>query len=153
MAELGVSFNVAIKDTVTPAVAKLAKQIANPDPALDEIGAMLVTSTQQRFEAERSPDGKAWQEHAPATVEMRGPDATILRHKANLYDSVTHAVASKAGVRVGTNRKYSRIHQLGGKAGRGLKVTIPARPYLGISGDDAKEIDSIFKDHIAAGTT
>lgn len=25
---------------------------------------------------------------------------------------------------------YARIHELGGKAGRGLKTTIPARPYI-----------------------
>lgn len=30
---------------------------------------------------------------------------------------------------------YARIHQLGGKAGKGRKVTIPARPYLPFTPD------------------
>ena len=36
---------------------------------------------------------------------------------------------------IGAARPYARIHQLGGKAGRGRKVTIPARPYLPFTPD------------------
>ncbi|HBO4159162.1 TPA: phage virion morphogenesis protein, partial [Pseudomonas aeruginosa] len=31
---------------------------------------------------------------------------------------------------IGSNLSYAPIQQLGGQAGRGRKVTIPARPYL-----------------------
>ena len=52
-------------------------------------------------------------------------------------------------VNIGTNKKYARIHQFGGKAGRGKKVTIPARPYIGINDDDKREIGGIIADVIA----
>ena len=31
--------------------------------------------------------------------------------------------------------RYAAIHQFGGKAGRGRKVTIPARPFLPVKSD------------------
>lgn len=37
--------------------------------------------------------------------------------------------------RVGTNRVYARIHQLGGQAGHSGSVTLPPRPYLPVSGE------------------
>ncbi|OZI13715.1 hypothetical protein CE195_13395 [Sodalis-like symbiont of Philaenus spumarius] len=44
---------------------------------------------------------------------------------------------------VGTNRVYARIHQLGGKAGRGNSVTLPPRPYLPVS--EAGQLDAEVK--------
>ena len=41
---------------------------------------------------------------------------------------VAEATGSEA--RISVLPKYAAIHQFGGKAGRGLKVEIPARPYL-----------------------
>lgn len=35
------------------------------------------------------------------------------------------------------------------KAGRGRKVTIPARPYLGVNADDRRMIGEILTDHLA----
>lgn len=152
MAENGVSLNVPIQgDTISPALALIAKRVKDIDPLLDEIGASLETSTQQRFEAATDPEGKPWKRLAAATIAIRGSGAQILRWKGELYDSVTHAVAPGSGVRVGTNRKYARIHQLGGRAGRGHKVEIPARPFLGISAEDQKEIDTLAKDYLGAG--
>ena len=66
---------------------------------------------------------------------------------------------------VGSNLPYARIHQLGGtirpKKGKFLKfrgldgedvfvkeVTIPARPYLGISDDDREEIMDTMTDFL-----
>ncbi len=47
------------------------------------------------------------------------------------------SITSRAGTdfaRIGSNKKYAAIHHLGGQAGRGKKLTLPARPYLPISG-------------------
>ncbi|MES8537205.1 phage virion morphogenesis protein, partial [Cutibacterium acnes] len=57
--------------------------------------------------------------------------------------------AGRLQAAVGTNRVYARIHQLGGKAGRNRKVTIPARPFLGINADDRQMIGEILNDHLA----
>ena len=41
---------------------------------------------------------------------------------------------------IGTNVVYSAIHQFGGKAGRGKKVSIPARPFILLQEEDKKMI-------------
>ncbi|KAA5607139.1 hypothetical protein F1188_04355 [Roseospira marina] len=67
-------------------------------------------------------------------------------------------------VRQGTNLVYARIHQLGGTirpktakalavpVGDGIRlvqqVTIPARPYLGLSAEDRTEAGEIIADWI-----
>jgi len=40
----------------------------------------------------------------------------------------------------GSNMIYARIHQKGGKAGRGQKVLIHARPYMGVPTDFDRRI-------------
>ena len=37
---------------------------------------------------------------------------------------------------VGTNMVYAAIHNFGGQAGRGKKVTIPQREFMKLTGDD-----------------
>lgn len=149
MSEAGVSMMVAINDGATPSFAAIVRRVAKLDPALDEIGSFLVTETQQRFEGEEDADGRKWVPLSELTLAKRSAKTPkILRERGDLYDSITHAVLSLRGVQVGTNRRYARIHQLGGKAGRGHKVTIPARPYLGISAAGEKEVEQILADHV-----
>ena len=55
--------------------------------------------------------------------------------------------------------QYARIHQLGGQAGRGLSVTLPARPYLPFSPDlklqpkAKKDLLKIGTEHLRQATT
>lgn len=151
----GVSLTVKVNDTVTPGLAELARRLRNFNPALDEIGSSLVTSTQMRFEAESGPDGRKWKGLAESKARRgrtrRGGTARILRDQGDLYDSLTHKVQPSVATTVGVTRVYGRIHQLGGQAGRGHKVTIPARPYLGLSDDDRAEINKILRKHLGAG--
>lgn len=152
----GVSLTVKVNDRVTPRLAELGRRLRHFDPALDEIGSSLVTSTQMRFEPQEGPDGTKWKGLAESTKARRGRTrrggtASILRDQADLYDSLTHKVAPSVGVTVGVTRVYGRIHQLGGQAGRGHKVTIEARPYLGLSDADRAEIDQILRSHLGGG--
>ena len=43
-----------------------------------------------------------------------------------------HVHADSASVAISNSMAYAAIHQFGGKAGKGRKVTIPARPFLPI---------------------
>ena len=80
----------------------------------------------------------------------------ILSDSGRLGDSITH-IAGPNSVEVGTNVIYAGIHQTGGiiqaKAGYALAfafpgggfavvedVSIPARPYLGISTEDRGDL-------------
>ena len=71
----------------------------------------------------------------------------ILMDSGILRNSI-HGQASRYGVVVGTNLVYSRIHQLGGKAGRGLRTKIPARPYLVIQDADYDYINKALMDYL-----
>jgi phage virion morphogenesis protein len=148
----GVSMSVEFDSSdVDRALVELLKNVKNIDAALDEIGGSQVAETQQRFELERDPQGKRWRGLARSTLEKRskkgGTAARILRDDAELYDSIVHRVAGR-GVRWGSNRIYARIHQLGGQAGRGRRVRIEPRPFLGLSEEGKREIVEILRDHI-----
>ena len=107
----------------------------------DEIGLMLVESTQERFQDGVGPDGVAWETSQRA--EKNG-DKTLL-DRGHLRDSITY-IPSRDSLEVGSNMIYAAIHQLGGEAGRNHSVVLPARPYLGISDDDNDAIHDILSD-------
>lgn len=129
------------------------------------IGESLVSSTLERFEESKDPDGNAWTPSARAWGEGlkgkarrglglkgrggRGFGKTLV-NKGLLRGSITYE-ATPQRVVVGTNVVYAAIHQFGGMAGRGRKVRIPARPYVGISEEDVLECRSMMTDFLAAG--
>lgn len=143
------------------------RKLADKKNLLDAIGNMLVSSTMKRFQDEEGPDGTKWEPSGrtwEAGLARKGRKATekqkavknraetgkfgkTLQDTGRLRSSVTFEPrTTKNEVYVGSNVIYARIHQLGGKAGRGKKVTIPARPYLGISKEDQEEAMELLKD-------
>ncbi len=155
-------------------LAKLNRLAAfDASAMMNEIGGMLVASTTQRFVDGKGPDGVPWEPLAESTrlariggsKKSRKKDGSfragalrvlgnvkVLVDRGHLRDSITYQ-ASADEVAVGTNRVYGAIHQFGGQAGRGQTVTIPARPFLGISADDEREINLIAQHHIASAIT
>lgn len=143
-----VQLTVTINDVGAIAALKgLQARLGRLRPAMDEIGQALTTSTYDRFLNARDPEGRDWPGLSEATKDRRGQDAEPLRDRGHLFDSITWRVGA-AEVAVGSQRKYARIQQLGGQAGRGRKVTIPARRYLGVSDDDRREIADILRVHL-----
>ena len=152
MSESGISMQVNVTDGISPTVASLLRAAKDIDPLLDEIGASQVSEVQTRFERQVGPDGKKWEKLSPVTLALRARNPRVKSPKIlsvtrTLYDSYTHAVRSGESVTVGSNYRTSRIHNLGGKAGPGHAVTIPARPQLGVSAEGQKEILEIVTDH------
>lgn len=129
------------------ALEGLAARTLRTQPAMDDIGRMLRTSARERIQAAEGPDGAAWPGLSEATRRRRGESAKPLQHRRHLFLSLTWRASASEAV-IGSNRRYARIHQMGGEAGRGLKVTIPARPYLGVSDADRGEIRAILLDHL-----
>lgn len=145
-----VSIEVVDEDGLKQALHGLADRTQNMQSAFDEIGSALLTRTQERFEDEAGPDGSPWPEHSFVTLRRRGAGAPKLRDQGHLYASLAYS-ASQSSAAVGTNRRYARIHQSGGRAGRGGSAEIPARPYLGINDDDRREMGRILHDHLTRG--
>ena len=148
-------------EPMAAALAELQARGEDPSPAMDEIGAAMVTVTLLRFERGEDPDGNAWL----PSLRVQHQGGQTLVDRAILRDSITHVFDAQS-VAWGTNVIYAAIHQFGGtiKAkddgfltfvvpGVGFRrkkqVTIPARPYLGINADDQGEITDILRDHIA----
>ncbi|MBR0643996.1 phage virion morphogenesis protein [Plastoroseomonas hellenica] len=126
-----------------------------PQPLLRAIGAGLVSNTQDRFDAGRDPQGKAWEEvKEPWASLKKGPG--VLREagmRGGLQGSITMDVSGDE-LMVGSNKIYAGVHQFGAiirpKNGTWLvfrtsdgnvyggarQVRIPARPYLGIGPED-----------------
>lgn len=157
----GVSYTARIDDAdAQRALARLIDAGGDTEPMMDEIGGMLVASTVQRFEQGVAPDGTPWKE----SIRAREQGGQTLVDSARLKQSITHRPAP-GQVEVGTNVIYAAIQQFGGtitaKSARALvfripgagwatvsSVTIPARPFLGLSDEDAAEIPRIVVDHL-----
>jgi len=140
--------SVKVDDVGTKAyVTGVEGRLKNMVPALKAIGEHTLIATEGRFERQQDPGGRKWAPLKPST-RRRKKHPKILTESGMLRGTIRYRLMGTNAVAIGTNRPYGRIHQLGGKAGRGRKVTIPARPYLGFSGTDREEIEAILVDHI-----
>ena len=121
---------------------------------LDSVGGEIVSQTTRRITREkRSPEGVPWKPNITGTP--------ILEREGELVGSIDHEVMGDE-VRVGSGLVYAAIHQFGGtirpKRARKLRfwigkekvfadsVTIPARPYLGLSAENRDEIEAVVTD-------
>lgn len=101
----------------------------------DAAGAVLESSTRDRFDTKAAPDGSDWVPWSEAYDDTREGHHSLLVEEGGLRDSIA-SYSSGSEVHVGSNLIYAGHHHLGGdEIGSG----IPARPYLGISYED--EID------------
>lgn len=100
----------------------------------------------------------------PRCPANRAGTSTLLDSGA-LANSIDYVVAGDDHAIIGTGLVYARIHQEGGeiraKNGKALafqignklvfaqKVTIPARPFLGVSAEDETELEETTLDFLA----
>lgn len=146
------------------ALERLRPRLEDLSPLMDDIGSALVASTLRRFEDQQGPDGKRWAPLSELTklnrvggvkraytknmkfrkgVEAKLSGMKILQRFGHLRNSINHQ-ATRDAVEIGTPMLYGAIHQFGGQAGRGNKVTIPARPFLGLdAGDEDMILDEV----------
>lgn len=128
-----------------------------PSAVLQAVGHIVLTSTRHRIEQQVTPQGTPF---APLNklyaIDKQGPG--ILRgpdFQVGLYGSLV--VQAEGNVlRWGSNKVYAPVHQFGAtirpKNGRALSfemggrhflrqsVTIPARPFLGLTTEDRDDI-------------
>lgn len=110
----------------------------------DEIGAMVEDQTKRRIEDEKTaPDGTPWAPWSAGYAERLAKKTarSLLVGEGNLRDSIQNLVTG-TDIAVGTNLPYGAIHQFGGDVSQG-HPPIPARPYLGLSVENATEIEDL----------
>lgn len=137
---------------VLGALTRLLALGRNPAPVMMEVAAIGESATRMRFRTETAPDGSRWKPSLRVQLSG-GRTLTKERHLSGSVSSRSDNTSAQWGV----NRIYAAIHQFGGdikaKSGGALrfrlagggfvmvkKVTIPARPFLGISNDDREDI-------------
>lgn len=133
--------------------------------ALNEVLAEQVrTSTVLRFKQEKDPEGKSWKKSRRANEE----GGQTLSKTARLKNSLS-GKATNEGFAVGTNVIYAATHQFGdsdrtilpkkkkllrfmvnGKyvTAKKVVVSIPARPFLGMSESDMLELQDTVDDFL-----
>lgn len=135
--------------------------------ALKSVGETLLNSTRERMNRQVAPDGAPWAPLNKAyagTLADRDKNGRIitkgvkkglkiLQESGQLFGTLRWQVSGEQ-LQLGTNKIYGAIHQfggtirprsadnlvfwLGGQLVYAKKVTIPARPFLGLSSEDRK---------------
>lgn len=107
------------------------------------IGTLVERQTKDRITDEKTaPDGTPWAPWSARYAATRNTGSrranSLLIDSENLLESIQDYSAGDT-VRVGTRTPYSAIQQFGGRG-------IPARPYLGLSDANRREIEELAID-------
>lgn len=138
------TFTIDVQDQeVRAELTALAARAANLQPVLQAIGEDIVERARKRFSTSTGPDGQRWKPNATATIaayinrkggskraQAAGAAKRPLIGESGDLRRQFHVNAVIDAVTISNSMAYAAIHQFGGQAGRGHKVTIPARPFL-----------------------
>jgi phage gpG-like protein len=144
----GLHFEVGL-DGLDGVMRRLEKLQVRRSLVLDRIAQTAENQVKRRIAVEKTaPDGTPW--------KPNGTGTSILVRTGHLRDSIHHVVEASDRIRIGSGLIYAGIHQTGGvirAKGRALvfnigdrtikvaAVTIPARPYLGFSDANKRQIE------------
>ena len=157
----GASIEITIDDAeVLAALNRLVAAGGDLTPAMRDIGEHLLNTTRERFSEEKAPDGTPWAPLSETTKKRKRRNAgKILTRDGFLRGNLAYRESANSVV-VGSPSIYRGTHQFGAEQGSfgstsgGSPIPfgdIPARPFLGVSNDDADAITRIIRDFIAEG--
>lgn len=140
------------------AVERLAGRIArlgdmDTRPLMDEVGALGESQTKRRIDEEKTaPDGTAWPSWSESYAATRHPGQSLLVAGGFLLDSVEYVVGISGDyVEWGSNMVYAGAHQHGldmSLVGSHRRITIPARPFLGLSDENEEDLAVLVDDFV-----
>lgn len=128
----------------------------NADELMTAIGSLGDSQTRRRIEEEKTaPDGTPWKPNNEGT-------SILMESGQHLLASLAWT-ASSDQAEWGATWEYAHVHQdgavivpkdakalffsVGGRPITAKKVTIPARPFVGISSENEREIIELVTDH------
>lgn len=165
---------------VQQALTALQQRLSNMKPVFEQIGQYYEARVLENFAKESSPDGIKWAPLSASTImgrlgrkDGKGKRPMLLKSgalsakgkqflttKAILFQEgylrkSIHHQSTQTSVLIGTSSiedvgKYAAIHQFGGPAGTGRKVTIPARPYLAVNKGESLDLAPRDRDEIVS---
>ncbi|PZA12465.1 phage morphogenesis protein [Rhodopseudomonas palustris] len=154
----GVRIEVDITDLTKALSALSGLDQLDTEQLMSDIGARLEFSMQERITTTKTaPDGTPW----PANIEGT---SILMRTGDHMLGSVAWT-ASATETEAGLSWEYAHVHQdgmtisaknakllsfvVGGRRVSKKSVTIPARPVVGISAEDATKIDQLATRFVA----
>tara|TARA_B100002049_G_C16074172_1_gene374181 strand:+ start:294 stop:749 length:456 start_codon:yes stop_codon:yes gene_type:complete len=131
----------AVSDVLT----QLVNNLDDLAPALGNVGEHLMLTHRDHFDEQRSPDGEPWQALSSEYAKRKKKNKDkILRLNDVLRDTFAYNIGDES-LEFGTNLIYAAIQHYGGTSDMIPRLAaIPARPILGLSSDDEKEVIEIL---------
>lgn len=122
----------------------------NLRPALVSIGEILKESTQKRFMSTTAPDGSAWLLNSVLSTLLYKDGDRPLTDDGTLGNTINYQILDANSVAVGSPMEYAAMQQFGGTKSEfpNLWGDVPARPFLGLSDDDSKQILEMIHDYL-----
>lgn len=121
-------------------IEELINRAIDRRPLMRNIAGIMHHAVEENFAKEGRPK---WTPLSQETIQARQKKGywpgRILQMRGELAASISQAYSNDEAV-VGTNKVYAGIHQFGGKAGRGHRANIPARPFLKLTEQDLNDI-------------
>lgn len=147
---------------VQRALKEILRKARDLTPVMDETGDIIISSAEKNLEEGgrySSPDSwrggsKKFEDLADSTIKNRQRrgywPGKILVMRGEMAASISKTVTGDS-VEVGSNKKHAALQHYGGKAGRGGKVNVPARPWLVVQDEDLKEIKDAARHYLVKG--
>ncbi|KGQ56922.1 phage morphogeneis protein [Gallibacterium anatis] len=143
---------ITLDDHASNELRQIVIQLQHPKKLYGVLGETLKKIHKERFKQEVAPDGKKWQALSPITRQIKGNNR-ILKQDGYLSQKTAYNY-DEHHVEFGSDAKYARLHQFGGKivpknAKRlrfgeskifAKKADIPARPWLGVNDQDKQQL-------------
>lgn len=159
--------------TILDTVHGLFKRTQDLRPALLEIGEDIAKSTRRRFVTSTAPDGTPWAPNSQVTIDRylgvfrgsykkdgslskkgearKGSKKPLIGESKDLATTITFQLDGTKAVMIGSNKPYAAMQQFGGTKARWphLWGDIPARPFLGLSDDDRRNVLDTVTSYLA----
>lgn len=136
--------------SVLAALTQLQQATGDLSPVLLDIGAELAETTKQRFSSTTGPDGDAWPENSPVTLDRKSGSRPLTGETGVLGNNIEYQLVGNDTLEVGSPMEYAAMQQFGGTKSEfpWLWGDIPARPYLGLSSADEGEVLDILNEYL-----
>lgn len=154
----GATLEITIDDAeVRAALNRLIAAGRDKTPLMRDIGEHLLNTTRERFSTEKAPDGTPWAPLSETTRRRKKRNAGKILTLSGILGRQLAYRAAPNHVAVGSPFIYAGTHQFGaargafGTTSRGFPIPwgdIPARPFLGLSGEDEGEIRALLNDYL-----
>lgn len=127
-------------------IQAMTRGLVDASALMRQWGEIAHASVTENFEVGGRP---RWKRLSQVTIKKKGHDRPLIGRTGNLSRITMRP--DRLSVQLGTHpsaRAYAAIHQFGGRAGRNLKVLIPARPYMMLQPEDVVEMRETARSYL-----